>query len=95
MHRIARHRFYRAWGINIMIANFGNIPNNSLKEQQVATPSPRPSAIVESNVAHAQISGIEANEKHAYKERNLHLRYTALIDRNLATTRNSHMKEEK
>ena len=77
-----------------MVANFGNKPVTILKGQRVATTDPHPSSIIETNLSHGEVFGIEENEKLSYRKRNLNARYIALINKHLADLRESHMQED-
>lgn len=51
---------------NIMIGNFGDKPITLLKGQRVANADFHPLAITESLISHAEVFGIEENERHTY-----------------------------
>ena len=77
-----------------MVANFGDRPDTILIGQKVAATDLHPSSIIETNISHGEVFGIEENEKLSYKKRNLDARDTTFINKHLADLRESHMQED-
>ena len=51
-----------------MVANFGDRPVIILKVQRVATTDPHPSSLIDTNLSHGEVFGIEENEKLSYRK---------------------------
>ena len=81
----------------IVIVNFGDSPKKLLKNKRVATVQPHPTAVVESNITHAELVGLnmeetskddtvhaESKDKQSYKKRHMNARDAEIINRNLS-----------
>ena len=87
----------------ILISNFGNHPYQVRKGQHVANAASHPTAMLETNMSHAEMLGIDEevkapkvnpNKNTAYKKRELDVRNTDVINKHLSDLRESHMDED-
>lgn len=77
----------------IIIANFGYKSITLLKGQQVATANTHPLVTIELPITHAEVFGINENERHTYEKRYFSAHDTVLIKKYFADSCNSHEKE--